>query len=160
MSILKKIVTKIQQLFFRYVIAKYSVYIFVYCEYSKEDSGNIAGVDVNTFKLYSISHSSDKEIIDSLVRAFGSTLTDFIPVHLNDNFSFVAFKEIQDQIIMNPYFNLILFRIGSMDKAGQEVHTIVNFNKDNPDEIWDDLCKYIKPILSNFLLGPITRGGK
>ena len=56
---------------------------------------------------------------------------------------------------MNPFFNLILFRVGSMDKKFSEVHTIVNFNRENGEEVWNDLSELVKPVLSKFLPGSV-----
>lgn len=155
MSIIKKIVTKIQQLFFRYVIAKYSVYVFLYCELSEEDSGNIAGVNVNTFKLFTVEPLTHEKVAEAVVKAFGNAITDFVPVTLHKDFAFVALKGTQNQIYMNPFFNLILFRVGSMDKKFSEVHTIVNFNRENGEEVWNDLSELVKPVLSKFLPGNV-----
>ena len=155
MSILKKIINIIQQLFFRYVKAQYSVYIFIYCELSEEDSGNIAGVDVNTFKLYTVKPLTREEVAEAIIHSFGNALSDFVPLSIHKDFAFVGLKHQQQQIFMNPFFNLILFRIGSMDKNCSEVHTITNFNRESGEEIWDDLTKLIIPVLKEFLPGKV-----
>lgn len=155
MSIIKKIVNLIQQIFFRYVRAKYSVYVFLYCELSEEDSGNIAGVNVNTFKLFTIEPLTHEQVAEAIVKAFGNAITNFVPLTLHKDFAFVALKGTQNQIYMNPFFNLILFRVGSMDKKFSEVHTIVNFNRENGEEVWNDLSELVKPVLSKFLPGSV-----
>lgn len=148
---LRNIKNDIKKSLFRNFEGEYSVYVLIRLELDEESSGEINGLMKEEYRIYPELNYRDEELMRIILKSFGTAFSQiYFPVI--NGMNLIALKTEEDRgIIYNPYFKIILYKIGDMNRQGQSLIKEELTADESQDKLKEIIIKEIRPVIKEFL---------